>query len=517
VRFADVIGLGLSALFQQKTRTALTTLGVVIGSFLLILSLAIGEGVKTAVVNELRRYDQIRKILVWQGTQVTEEQVPKEMLEVKGEISEEKRERLRQAIMRRYRGKMIGRPRRLLTRDNVHELARLDHVESVVPNLPRGAYVAYGDKEESVLTVAADHENRAYRSRIVAGSYFAPGAHNELIVSEYLLYRWGIVEDDAVESALGQTVVLEHPSEAGPGPGGLLSLMNTGRASLSAEEGRVLEKVIGQLPKLLAETDLTAAEKKVLAGLLRTAKPSAKGPGATIRKMKIVGVIRDPTRHERLLGWEGLLSTFDAIVPAKAAEEMFFSDAAHKDAAFGQVTVRVDSEDNLKSVQQQISDMGYETYSLAELVDQVRFNVLIVSLSTAFMALVALVVAGLGITNTMLMSVLERTHEIGVMKAVGARDRHILGLFLIEGALIGAVGSCLGVLLSYLASFPGDRVAHSIVARKAQLQLEGSLFVFPWWLMVGVPMLVTLLTMLSAYYPARRAARVNPITALRHE
>ena len=72
-------------------------------------------------------------------------------------------------------------------------------------------------------------------------------------------------------------------------------------------------------------------------------------------------------------------------------------------------------------------------------------------------------------------------------------------------------------MLSWLASFPGDGVARSLVSKHTPLTLEGSLFVFPWWLMLGVPLFVSLLTMLSAVYPARRAARVDPIKALRHE
>src|SRR5262249_11920294 len=126
-------------------------------------------------------------------------------------------------------------------------------------------------------------------------------------------------------------------------------------------------------------------------------------------------------------------------------------------------------------------------------------------------------VAGLGITNTMLMSVLERTHEIGVMKAVGARDRHVQWLFLAEGAVVGLAGGGLGLLLSWLASFPGDAVARSLIERQTQGQLEESVFVFPLWVTVGVPAFVALLTVLAAVYPARRAARVNPIAALRHE
>ncbi len=512
MRISDVIGLGLSALWQQKVRTSLTTLGVVIGTFLLVLSLAIGQGVKVAVLNELRRFDQVRKVLVYPGTKAKSEHA----VTIKGDVGEAKRERLRQAILRREQGKPSEREALRLTPERVQELAKLEHVESAVPNWTRPGYVTYRGKEVSVTTVAAEHENRAYKNRIVAGSFLPSDAGDTIVVSEYLLYRWGVVEDEAVEATIGQTVLLEHPNNR-PGAGNLLALLNAGRASMSAEEGRVLDKAIAQLPAALAKTDLTRAEKKVLARLLAGAKPDKGEARVVRRRMKIVGVIRDPTREERLSGWEGLLTTFDAIVPAKTAEEMFFSVPGNKGSSFAQVTVRVDDEENLKGVQKKIGDMGHETYSLAEVIDQVRFNVLIVSFLTAFMAVVALVVAGLGITNTMLMSVLERTREIGVMKAVGARDRHVLGLFLVEGALIGAVGGGLGVLLSWLASFPGDRVAKALVGKHAGLQFEGSLFLFSGWLLAGAPLLVSALTILSAVYPARRAARVNPIAALRHE
>ena len=112
-----------------------------------------------------------------------------------------------------------------------------------------------------------------------------------------------------------------------------------------------------------------------------------------------------------------------------------------------------------------IRSSGWDSrqWSLAEVLDTVRMNVLLVSVATAFVAIVALVVAAIGITNTMIMSVLERTHEIGIMKALGARDRHIRLIFLVEGMLMGVVGSGLGLALAWLASFPGDSIAKSIM------------------------------------------------------
>jgi len=147
----------------------------------------------------------------------------------------------------------------------------------------------------------------------------------------------------------------------------------------------------------------------------------------------------------------------------------------------------------------------------------VRTNITLLTFATSFVAFIALLVSALGITNTMVMSVLERTHEIGVMKAVGARDGAIQWIFLVEGALIGLVGGAVGLFLSWLASFPGDAAARAIVETQDDVKLHESLFMFPRWLTMGVPLFAVLITTLASLYPARRAARVNPITALRHE
>jgi putative ABC transport system permease protein len=143
--------------------------------------------------------------------------------------------------------------------------------------------------------------------------------------------------------------------------------------------------------------------------------------------------------------------------------------------------------------------------------------VMMITFAMAFVAIVALIVAAVGITNTMIMSVLERSHEIGVMKALGARERHIMLIFLIEGTAIGVAGSLIGLALAWLASIPGDSIARSIMEPQTQTPVKETLFLFPLWLVAGVPAVVSLITTLAALYPARRAARVDPVTSLRHD
>ena len=142
---------------------------------------------------------------------------------------------------------------------------------------------------------------------------------------------------------------------------------------------------------------------------------------------------------------------------------------------------------------------------------------LLIFSAMTIVAAVALLVAALGIANTMLMSVLERTREVGIMKAVGAGNGHVQLIFLVEGAIIGLVGGTLGLLLGWAASIPGDRWARDMVQRDMRIELKESLFVFPLWLLLAVVAFAVVVTTLAAVYPARRAAKVNPVMALRHE
>jgi putative ABC transport system permease protein len=90
-------------------------------------------------------------------------------------------------------------------------------------------------------------------------------------------------------------------------------------------------------------------------------------------------------------------------------------------------------------------------------------------------------------------------------------------IFLLEGALIGGVGGSLGILCAWLASFAGDSTARRLLSQQNDMSLRGTLFVFPFWLTLGIPLFACLVTTLAAVYPARRASQVDPIAALRQE
>jgi putative ABC transport system permease protein len=525
MRAADILGIAVSALGRQKARTALTLSGVVIGTFLLAVNLSLGRGTQAEILRQLRRGQQLRQVLVWPRSEARESDIPPEELEVKGPMSDAKRARLRQAIIRRwqFRGGQ-PRPRALLTRERLRALSELPHVESVVPP-KQPCRVALGGKSRDTLCLAATADNEPFRDRIVAGSYLPSDSCNTAVVGEYLLYLWGITADDEVERVVGKRLRVEC-RPGGNAPTALLTLMGFGgKAEMTPEESRAVEKALKRLPAAVDKLGLSAGDAGALRRLFGRLAPETAAPGepAPAEEFTVAGVFRELTEEELKettpLGWgvNSLSRNVDVWLPVKTAEELFLRVPANAEDGFPAVVVTVDDEDNVKQVTERIRALELEEFAPQNFIEQVRSNLILTTILIGFLAAAALLVSVLGITNTMVMSVLERTREIGIMKAVGARDSHVQLLFLVEGALLGLMGGTAGVLLAWLASFPGDSVARSLVNASAELHLTGRLFIFPPWLVLGLPLFAGLVTTLAAFYPARRAARVNPITALRHE
>ncbi|MHC1611459.1 MAG: ABC transporter permease [Candidatus Methanospirareceae archaeon] len=125
-------------------------------------------------------------------------------------------------------------------------------------------------------------------------------------------------------------------------------------------------------------------------------------------------------------------------------------------------------------------------------------------------AAIALVVASIGIMNTMLMAVMERTHEIGVMKAIGAKNSDLLSLFLLESSMVSLVGGVVGCVLGAVAA----KVIS--LGTGAALGIEFGAVIKPVVLVGGI-VVAMLVGILSGFYPARKASRMSPVEAVRYE
>src|SRR5258707_8165310 len=174
--------MALAALGQQKVRTALTLLGVAVGSFVLVASLSIGIGVQGVIIKELRRNDQLRRITLWGGVS-SEPDVPAAELEVKGDMDDAKRERL-QGVLRRRLAWKYGRPKSPLTLERLKELSRIDHVVSVFPDLYAAGRVILDKKAEDVQCTGIPADESHYRNRLIAGDFLPNNEGRGVVVNE---------------------------------------------------------------------------------------------------------------------------------------------------------------------------------------------------------------------------------------------------------------------------------------------------------------------------------------------
>lgn len=187
---------------------------------------------------------------------------------------------------------------------------------------------------------------------------------------------------------------------------------------------------------------------------------------------------------------------------------------------YSQVIVKVGDVDQVLDISEQITEMGFQAFTPQSFVQGINNFYKILQFIFGGVGAIALLVAAIGIANTMAMSILERTREIGLMKAVGATNRDVLAIFLGEAAGIGFIGGLGGVIIGWLAGQGLNVIAIVYMANQSG-QMGGappSVAVYtPFWLPLFALIFSTFIGMLSGLYPALRAANMIPVLALKYE
>ena len=183
--------------------------------------------------------------------------------------------------------------------------------------------------------------------------------------------------------------------------------------------------------------------------------------------------------------------------------------------AYSSVKVKVTKSKFMEGVRTKIMDMGFMVSALAETVDEANKIFRIIQIVLAIFGLIALLVAAIGMANTMTVTLLERTNEIGIMKAIGASNKDISHIFLAESVIMGFSGGISGIIIGFI----GSRIFNlgvNVLARTMGGQ-PVNLFYTPFWFLLFIIVFSTLVGYLTGIFPARKAAKMNPLAALRYK
>ena len=236
------------------------------------------------------------------------------------------------------------------------------------------------------------------------------------------------------------------------------------------------------------------------------------------QKLRIVGIadldpesMRGPTRARVFLPLR-LAESLHVMQPTDLRE---ISRAAGAEPVYSSISVRVGNPTQVQQVENAVQKMGFNTFSILDATRSLRQFFAVLDLFLGIFGSLALAVASIGIVNTLVMAILERRREIGIMKAIGASDGDVRTLFFAEAGAMGALGGILGVALGWTIG-QAINFGTNIYLKRQALPPE-HFWSVPWWLVAGAIVFAFIVSLVSGLYPAGRAARLDPVQALRYE
>ncbi len=445
MKFRDLLRMSSTNLLRRKLRTVLTVLGVVIGTASIVVMISLGLGLQKISLAQIEEYGGLTTIDVYSNDY--------------------------------YGGSTDDKDAKRLSDEVVEEISQLSHVEIVSPILSINVMAKQGAYEANLQIQGMTAEALEKMDfKIGQGELPSPDTldffyGNQILTNFYNAkkneYYWdtGVLPD---VDLMGDPLFIIFDTEAyWQSKGG------------SGEDGQTV-----------------AAPKKYI---IPTSGVMAGGP-------------EDYSN--------GAYNVYADIEPLKAQLKKVFKNKAipgqptnsngkpYKELYYNSLYVRVDDIDYVTEIQKQIQDMGFEASSNAEWMEQTQQQMQTIQLVLGGIGAVSLFVAAIGIANTMMMSIYERTKEIGIIKVLGCDLKNIRTMFLMEAGFIGFFGGLAGLIVSY-----GISAIINVMAGEAY---RGVSYI-PIWLTLLSLVFAVLVGMVSGFFPALRAMKLSPLAAIRNE
>lgn len=488
--FFDILKLALRNLREAKLRAALTMMGIIIGVAVLVTMVSFGLGLQHNLLTRFQALDLFNEIRVF-GRSLSS--LVADEAAQRGPQGADAQGRERQG--RRGMGPEEAAAR-ILDEAAIAEIAAIPGVAYVEPHVTFSAYVRANNRARARAVSGATVPNAAARfqpSAFLAGRMIAGPEANEAVVTE----RWA--RDFGYENpaeAVGQTLEFLAPPQSREGD----------------DEEEAGMSFFG-LPLEADGTDEDAASRLVarsfrISGVLKEERERNGIPLGNLGGQIYIAVeaARAWTREHR--------NPMSEVALRLARERGALG--ANEDAGFDGATVRVTDPVAQAEVRARLTELGFRSFSIVDQLEEIRTTFLIINSALGLLGGISLLVASFGIANTMIMSILERTREIGIMKAIGAEDREIKFIFFFEAGVIGCLGGIVGTLAAWGIAGLSNRLAFKFILQPRNAPYV-DFFSIPPYLWLGAILFAIAVAIVAALYPASRAARIDPVKALRHD
>lgn len=457
----DIVLMGLKNLYRRKGRTFLTVLGVIIGTAAIITMISIGLGIKNTFLKQVKKYGSLTTINIYPSN---------------GGMKQS--------------GAVYSQSKGILEDKAVKSLENLENVEAVIPILQTDGRIVSGKYVNNISIKGIKPDQMKYLGiKLSSGTLLTNNGEGVVFGSQVGMNFYNPSKRNNYSSIITKPKV----------------------NILSDRMFFTVDYSYGEPASPIGDSSSTSIKK-------------VKGK---LHNLKTVGVIQQGEYENDYIVFMGL-----DIVKKYITEKNAFNKASGQGGNYGNsqtgysnLMVKVKDMKYVRTIQDAIKAMGYEAYSQIDSLNEVEKVSNIIQLVLGGIAAISLFVASLGITNTMIMAIYERTREIGIMKVIGASLGDIKKMFLFEAALIGLLGGIIGSMFSYLASY----ILNNVLSRGFMGSLGGlmqtgatdigatKISIIPIWLIGFALAFTTLIGIISGYYPAKRAMKLSALEAIKTE
>ncbi|MFO7657826.1 MAG: FtsX-like permease family protein [Bacteroidales bacterium] len=468
--YIDLIQMAFSNLWRTRLRSSLTILGVVIGIAALSSMISFGVGMQKNLTDAFKKND------LFSSLNVTAKEISLNDMSSGDMASIEEK---------------LQKPTTILNDSVVEMIKNIPGVKVAFPEIKFPVKLRYRNKETNLNLMAMPTGMKAFYpfNELKTGAFFTSDTAWQLLLSEKTLKKLGFT----LKTDINDTT------------------------SFSGKYACILPDSLlsSRIEIISKDIDLSGIIANPFMAMMREPALPFKDTSMTF---EIQGVFSENEGFGFSRFNNGLIVPIETSkkIPRLGFENVWdLLGNKNNNKSYTSIYVRVNDMKETKAVTDLLKQKGLNVFAFSEELKEIKRVFMIMDSLLGAVGLIALVVAALGIINTMLMSILERTREIGIMKSIGGSEGEIKILFFAEAASIGLIGAIFGLGLGWLVT----RVANVIMNSQLKPQdlPDVDLFSFPVWLILGATGFSVLISLAAGLYPAARAARVDPVKALRHD